>query len=98
MHTLTPIDPVTLFRGFAGGPAAPGAPDGLRARITQAYRLPEPAAVAVQAAATAAVPAAASAQVHHAAAAAWAVPSARAAQAVASSASRSAQSARNLSR
>ncbi len=43
MASRAPIDPSTLFRGFAGGPAGSGA---LRERITAAFRLPEPAAVA----------------------------------------------------
>ncbi len=43
MASRAPIDPSTLFRGFAGGPAGCGA---LRERITEAFRLPEPAAVA----------------------------------------------------
>ncbi|WP_077002621.1 trifunctional transcriptional regulator/proline dehydrogenase/L-glutamate gamma-semialdehyde dehydrogenase [Variovorax sp. KK3] len=43
MDNRTQIDPASLFRGFAAGPAAPSE---LRDRITQAYRIEEPAAVA----------------------------------------------------
>lgn len=40
---MSTIDSAPLFHGFAGGPVQPTA---LRERVTQAYRLPEPEAVA----------------------------------------------------
>ena len=42
MTTRTPIDPATLFGGFAEGPPEPSE---LRRRISRAYRLPEPEAL-----------------------------------------------------